>query len=76
MQPFKFIRAIFSSFKVFVFKILPSSPLRILYNCIAMELFIRLSFGLIEHNEVQGFQVLSSFVGQIVNNNEYFDRYS
>ena len=41
-----------------------------------MELFIRLSFGLIEHNEVQGFQVLSPFVGQIVNNNEYFDRYS
>ena len=41
-----------------------------------MELFIRLSFGLIERNEVQGFQVLSSFVGQIVNNNEYFDRYS
>lgn len=37
-----------------------------------MEIFIRLSFGLIEHNEVQGFQVLSSFVGQIVNNNEYF----
>ena len=50
--------------------------LRILYNFIAMKLFIRLSFGLIEHNEVQGFQVLSSFVGQIVNNNEYFDRYS